>query len=194
MSDGWTPCGWRCSSFGAPVQWARYRKHQRRGKLSVPALPIVRPATPEDAGTLATLVAGLMADEGKTNAPPTPGQLAGWLSGEAPMVEVLLAEADGGALGYLAFYRAVSLFRPGAVMLVENVYVVPAARGRGVGKRLLAAAARTALERGWGRLELNVAEDNVGADAAYAALGFTAPGESVRRVEDARLRALAERG
>jgi GNAT superfamily N-acetyltransferase len=79
-------------------------------------------------------------------------------------------------------------------MLVENVYVVPSARGSGVGKRLLAAAARVALERGWGRLELNVADDNAGADAAYAALGFTAPGESVRRVEDATLRALAELG
>ncbi|MDZ7712802.1 MAG: GNAT family N-acetyltransferase [Rhodovibrio sp.] len=178
------------------------------------AHPKVRPAAPEDAGTLAQLVAGLMADEGKTNAPPTPAQLAEWLSGDAPLVEVLLAEAeggpdggadgggdggadgggDGGALGYLAFYRAFSLFRPGPVMLVENVYVVPRARGSGVGRRLLAAAARTAIARGWGRLELNVAGDNTQADAAYAALGFTAPGESVRRLEDAELQALAGRG
>jgi GNAT superfamily N-acetyltransferase len=108
---------------------------------------------------------------------------------------VLLAEdVDGRALGYLAFYRAFSLFRPGPVMLVENVYVAPPARGSGVGKHLLAAAARTALERGWGRLELNVADDNAGAVAAYVALGFIAPGESVRRVEDDGLRALAERG
>lgn len=156
--------------------------------------PTVYPATPADAGALAELVAGLMADEGKTNAPPTPDQLADWLAGDAPMVEALLAEADGLAVGYLAFYRAFSLFRPGPVMLVENVYVRPADRGGGVGKRLLAAAARVALERGWGRLELNVADDNAGAVAAYAALGFTAPGESVRRVEDDGLRALAEQG
>jgi GNAT superfamily N-acetyltransferase len=160
----------------------------------VPAPPTVRPAAPEDAGALAPLVAGLMVEEGKMGAPPTPDQLADWLAGPAPMVEVLLAEdTDGRALGYLAFYRAFSLFRPGPVMLVENVYVVPTARGTGVGKRLLAAAARVARERGWGRLELNVADDNAGADAAYAALGFTAPGESVRRVEDDGLRALAER-
>jgi GNAT superfamily N-acetyltransferase len=159
----------------------------------MPTEPTVRPAAPEDAAALAPLVAGLMAEEGKTNAPPAPDQLAAWLTGAAPMVEVLLAEADDRALGYLAFYRAFSLFRPGPVMLVENVYVAPPVRGTGVGKRLLAAAAHTALERGWGRLELNVAEDNPGAAAAYAALGFTAPGESVRRVEDATLRALAER-
>lgn len=168
------------------------------------AEPAVRPATPTDAPVLAGLVAGLMADEGKTNAPPTPEQLADWLAGEPPMVEVLLAEKvsggetggdarDRGALGYLAFYRAFSLFRPGPVMLVENVYVVAQARGTGVGKRLLAAAARTALARGWGRLELNVAADNAGAEAAYRALGFTAPGESVRRLEDERLAALAQR-
>ena len=159
----------------------------------MPTEPTVRPAAPEDAAALAPLVAGLMAEEGQTNAPPAPDQLAAWLTGAAPMVEVLLAEADDRALGYLAFYRAFSLFRPGPVMLVENVYVAPPVRGSGVGKRLLAAAARVALERGWGRLELNVAEDNPGADAAYATLGFTAPGESVRRVEDATLRALAER-
>nr|WP_274610970.1 GNAT family N-acetyltransferase [Rhodovibrio sodomensis] len=134
-----------------------------------------------------------MAEEGKTNAPPAPDQLAAWLAGDAPMVEVLLAEADGRSLGYLAFYRAFSLFRPGPVMLVENVYVVPAARGTGIGRRLLATAARIALDRGWGRLELNVAKDNASAAAAYAALGFTAPGESVRRVEDDRLQALADR-
>ena len=160
--------------------------------------PAVRPATPEDAPALAGLVAGLMAAEGKTHAPPTPEQLAAWLAGDRPMVEVLLAEADGGGtggrpVGYLAFYRAFSLFRPGPVMLVENVYVVAAARGTGVAARLLAAAARTALARGWGRLELNVADDNAGACAAYRALGFIAPGESVRRVEDERLVALAQR-
>ena len=156
--------------------------------------PTVRPAAPEDAGTLAQLVAGLMAEEGKTNAPPTPAQLADWLAGDAPMVEVLLAERACEALGYLAFYRAFSLFRPGPVMLVENVYIVPRSRGTGVGRRLLAAAAGVALDRGWERLELNVAADNTGAEAAYAALGFTAPGESVRRLEDAGLQALAGRG
>ena len=159
----------------------------------MPTEPTVRPAAPEDAAALAPLVAGLMAEEGKTTTPPAPDQLAAWLTGEAPMVEVLLAETDDRILGYLAFYRAFSLFRPGPVMLVENVYVAPPARGTGIGKRLLAGAARTAVARGWGRLELNVAEDNAGAAAAYAALGFTAPGESVRRVEDDRLQALADR-
>ncbi|MBK1697351.1 GNAT family N-acetyltransferase [Rhodovibrio salinarum] len=157
------------------------------------SIPTIRPATPDDAAPLAGLVAGLMADEGKTNAGPTAGQLAQWLSGETPMIEVLLAERDGAALGYLAFYRAFSLFRPGPVMLVENVYVVPETRGSGIGKRLLVAAAQTALNRGWGRLELNVADGNPGADAAYRALGLSAPGESVRRVEDAGLATLAAR-
>jgi GNAT superfamily N-acetyltransferase len=159
----------------------------------MPTQPTVRPAAPGDAAALAPLVAGLMAEEGKTTTPPAPDQLAAWLAGDQPMVEVLLAETDDRSLGYLAFYRAFSLFRPGPVMLVENVYVLPTARGTGIGTRLLAAAARTALDRGWSRLELNVAGDNADAAAAYAALGFTAPGESVRRVEDATLRALADR-
>lgn len=155
--------------------------------------PAIRPAGPADAPALAPLVAALMAAEGKPTAPPDAAAIAGWLDGPDPAFEALVAERDRDLLGYLAFYRAFSLFLPGPVMLVENVYVVPPARGTGVGGRLLAAAARTALARGWRRLELNVAADNAEADAAYAALGFQAPGESVRRVEHAGLDALAAR-
>jgi GNAT superfamily N-acetyltransferase len=76
-------------------------------------------------------------------------------------------------------------------MLVENVYVTDSVRGTGVGRHLMARAAREAVARGWHRLELNVAEANARANAAYAALGFSAPGESVRRLEDADLERLA---
>lgn len=154
----------------------------------------LRTASPSDASKLAPLVAALMGEEGKTSAPPTPAQLAAWLAPPQPAFEALVAEgADGSPLGYLAFYRAFSLFLPGPVLLVENVYVAPDARGGGVGTALLAAAAREALRRGWRRLELNVAHTNAKAVAAYAALGFQDPGEGVRRVDHAALEALAAR-
>jgi ribosomal protein S18 acetylase RimI-like enzyme len=152
----------------------------------------VRFATPEDAPALARMIAALRRHEGKAGPDPEAAQVAAWLDPADPMVEVLLAEWDGTAHGYLAFYRAFSLFKPGPTLLVENVYVDAAARGQGLGRALLAAAARVAVARGWLRLELNVAHDNIGAIAAYRRLGFAEPGEGVRRIEDAALQALAE--
>jgi ribosomal protein S18 acetylase RimI-like enzyme len=151
----------------------------------------VRFATPEDAPVLARMIAALRAHEGKAGPGPAAAQVAAWLDPADPLVEVLVVEWDGAAHGYLAFYRAFSLFKPGPTLLVENVYVDAAARGRGLGRALLAAAARVAVARGWPRLELNVAHDNTGAIRAYDRLGFADPGEGVRRIEDDALQALA---
>ena len=153
--------------------------------------PAIRFAEPGDAAALARMIAALLAHEGKTSAPPTAATVAGWLDPADPAFEALIAEVDGTPRGYLAFYRAFSLFKPGPVMLVENVYVDAEARGLGLGRALLSAAAREAVRRGWSRLELNVAHDNATAAGAYAALGFADPGEGVRRLEDGALRALA---
>lgn len=155
--------------------------------------PTIRFAGPDDAAALAAMLAALRAHEDKAGPSPEAADVAGWLGSDPPAFEALLAELDAGPRGYLAFYRAFSLFKPGPVLLVENVWVDPEARGRGLGRALLAAAAREAVRRGWSRLELNVAHANAEADAAYAALGFSDPGEQVRRIEDAALARLAER-
>lgn len=151
----------------------------------------VRFAGPEDAEALAPLIAALMAHEGKRDAPPDPATIARWLDPAAPAFEALLGEMDGVPHGYLAFYRAFSLFKGSAVLQVENVYVDTAARGQGVARALLAAAAREAQRRGWRRLELNVSHENAPATGAYSALGFTDPEEGVRRLDDAALDRLA---
>ncbi len=155
-------------------------------------LPYIRRATGKDAEALARLLAALAAWEGKRTQTADAPTLAGWLDAENPAFEVLLAETDGVPVGYLAFYRAFSLFKPGPVLLVENLYVDDSVRGQGVGRALLAGAAAEAVKRGWSRMELNVRADNP-STAAYRALGFKTPGESVQRLEDAGLKALAER-
>ncbi len=154
----------------------------------------IRDATPQDAATLAALVAELARWEGKSTPPASAAQLRDWLAADPPPFRALLASRNGAAVGYLAFYQAFSLFKPGPVLLVENVYVRPEARGAGVGRRLLAHAAAEARRRGWTRLELNVSQANAQADAMYTAVGFSAPGEAVRRIEDAALAALAKSG
>jgi ribosomal protein S18 acetylase RimI-like enzyme len=151
----------------------------------------VRRAAPADAGDLQPMVAALMAAEGKATPAPARAPLARWLDPADPAFEALIASLPAGPAGYLAFYRAFSLFKPGPVLLVENVWVDPGARRAGVGRALLATAAAIARARGWTRLELNVAESNRTAVAAYARLGFAAPGEAVRRLDDGGLARLA---
>lgn len=159
----------------------------------------IRRAEAGDSAALAAMLEELAAFEGKALAPAGAAQMAAWLDADDPPFHALIAESgaeapDGAgrtALGYLAFYRAFSLFKATPVLLVENVYVRGEARGLGVGRRLLAAAAREAGTRGWRRLELNVRAVNDTADGFYRRLGFTDPGESVRRLDDAALDALA---
>lgn len=153
---------------------------------------IVRPADVADAGIMAEMLAELAAAEGKTAPPAGAAVLADWLGDSDPPFHALVAERDGAALGYLVFYRAFSLFKASPVLLVENIYVRHTARGLGVGRALLTAAAREAVARGWRRLELNVRADNAIAERFYRRLGFTRPGEEVRRLEDEALAALAE--
>ncbi len=93
------------------------------------------------------------------------------LFGPRPAAEVLLAYADDAPVGFALFFPNFSTFlgRPG--IYLEDLFVVPAWRGRGVGRRLLAHLARLAVDRGAGRLEWVVLDWNKPAMAFYARLG-----------------------
>lgn len=164
----------------------------------------IRPAVASDRAGLAALIEAFRRSEGKAGGHPvTCEELAVWGEGAEAAFETLVAAqpASGGVtgsalreatlLGYLTFYRAFSLFKKSPVLLVENLFVTEAARGRGVGRALIAAAAQEAGRRGFARLELNVRADQAGAQRFYQALGFHAPGELVYRIEDEQLTSLA---
>lgn len=153
----------------------------------------IRKAKPEDADSLVDLVRGLAAFEGKADVSHISVEaVTAWTFGPDPACEILLAERGDHAVGYLAFYRAFSLFKGGPVLLVENVYVTEAVRRQGVGRRLIAAAACEAERRGFPRIELHVRADNRETRAFYESLGFHAPGEAVYRIEDDALLSLAD--
>lgn len=155
--------------------------------------PHVRRAEMADAAALAGLLEAFLHEEGKP--PPGPieaATLARWLAPPAPSFHALIGLQAERALGYLAYYGAFSLFKPGPVLLVENLYVLPAARGTGLGRRLMAAAAVEARRLGYQRIELHVREDRPEAGRFYQALGMDPAGETVYRIEDARLAALAD--
>ena len=67
--------------------------------------------------------------------------------------QVLIAEVDGQPVGFALFFHNFSTFLGRRGLYLEDLYVRPAWRGRGIGRALLARLARIACERGCGRLE-----------------------------------------
>ena len=93
------------------------------------------------------------------------------LFGPRPYAEVILAKADGEAVGFALFFHNYSTFlgRPGVYL--EDLFVLPEWRGQGVGRELLVTLARLALERGCGRLEWSVLGWNEPAIGFYQRMG-----------------------
>lgn len=117
------------------------------------------------------------------------------LFGERPAAEVVLAEDAGQVLGFALFFHSYSTFlaRPG--LYLEDLFVRPVARGRGVGQRLLAHLARLACERGCGRLEWSVLDWNEPAIGFYRRMGAVPMDEwTTFRVTGPALERLAEHG
>jgi GNAT superfamily N-acetyltransferase len=93
------------------------------------------------------------------------------LFGERPAAEVVLAFDGDTIAGFALWFRSFSTFlaRPG--IYLEDLFVFPEYRRRGLGKRLLAHLARTAVDRGYGRVEWAVLDWNVDALRFYKSLG-----------------------
>lgn len=114
------------------------------------------------------------------------------LFGERPCAEAAIARVDDEAVGFALFFQSFSTFvgRPG--LYLEDLYVRPAHRGRGIGRRLLAHLARIAVERGCGRFEWAVLDWNELAIASYRRAGAVPMDEwTVYRLAGEPLRALA---
>jgi GNAT superfamily N-acetyltransferase len=97
--------------------------------------------------------------------------LTAGLFGPHPYAEAVLAEEEGKPIGFALFFHTFSTFlaRPG--IYLEDLFVLPDHRGRGVGHALLAHLAHLALERGCGRLEWAVLNWNEEAIRFYERLG-----------------------
>lgn len=101
----------------------------------------------------------------------TEADLERWLFGGRPIAEVLIAWAEETPVGFALFFHNFSTFlgRPG--LYLEDLFVVPEWRGRGVGRQLLSRVARVATERGCGRFEWTVLDWNEPAIAFYRRMG-----------------------
>lgn len=115
------------------------------------------------------------------------------LFGEQKVAEVIIAECDREPAGFALFFHNFSTFlgRPG--LYLEDIFVKPAYRNKGIGKYLLSFMARLAVERGCGRLEWWVLDWNETAIAFYHNLGAKAMDEwTVMRISGEALFDLAE--
>ena len=94
-----------------------------------------------------------------------------FLFGRQPAAEVLIAEYEGRTAGFALFFHNFSTFlgRPG--IYLEDLFVKPEFRGKGIGREVLAFLAKLAVERNCGRLEWAVLDWNTRAIDFYQRLG-----------------------
>jgi GNAT superfamily N-acetyltransferase len=93
------------------------------------------------------------------------------LFGESPVAQVVLAMAGDEPAGFALWFHNYSTFLARAGIYLEDLFVFPAWRGRGIGRMLLEHLAQTAVSRGYGRLEWAVLDWNVDAIRFYESLG-----------------------
>jgi GNAT superfamily N-acetyltransferase len=132
----------------------------------------IRPATRNDVPVIAELIRGLARFEKlEHEVVMTEDMLTASLFGQRPYAEVLLADDEDQPVGFALFFHNFSTFlgRPG--IYLEDLFVVPEHRGKGIGQLLLATLARLAVERGCGRLEWAVLDWNQEAIRFYERLG-----------------------
>ena len=105
---------------------------------------------------------------------------------------LLVAEQAAQVIGYALYFFTYSTFLARPSLYLEDLFVHPAARGRGIGERFMRALAKEAKRRGCGRFEWTVLDWNVDAQKFYRRLGAEIlPGWWTCRVTGEQLEALA---
>jgi GNAT superfamily N-acetyltransferase len=133
---------------------------------------MIRPATPADVPVIASLIRALAEYEKLADAVCfDEAKIAEHLFGRRAYAECLLAEPDGVAVGFALFFHNYSTFLGKPGIYLEDLFVIPEARGKGLGKALLAAIGKLAVERDCGRIEWSVLDWNTPAIGFYEKLG-----------------------
>ena len=132
----------------------------------------LRDATSADVATILQCIQGLAEYERLAHeCLATEEALSRTLFGPTPAAYVILATMGTETAGFALWFPSYSTFlaRPGVYL--EDLFVFPAFRGHGVGRRLLQHLAAVAVARGYGRLEWAVLDWNADAIRFYESLG-----------------------
>ncbi|NJK70191.1 MAG: GNAT family N-acetyltransferase [Microcoleus sp. CSU_2_2] len=133
---------------------------------------ILRPAVRADVPVLFDLIKALAEYEKLSDAVTGSGaDLENHLFGDRPFAEAILAECEGRVVGWALFFHNYSTFLTQPGIYVEDLFVLPELRGRGIGKSLIVYLANLTVERGCGRLEWSVLDWNELAIGFYKGIG-----------------------
>ncbi len=101
----------------------------------------------------------------------TEAMLARHLFGDRPVAEAIVAEFDGAPVGFALFFHSFSTFLGKPGLYLEDLFVTPSLRGKGIGRALLRRVSKLALERDCGRVEWAVLDWNEPAIKFYEKIG-----------------------
>ncbi|NJL09405.1 MAG: GNAT family N-acetyltransferase [Calothrix sp. SM1_7_51] len=133
---------------------------------------IIRFAEPADCPVIFDLIKGLAEYEKLSHAVTgNASALFEHLFGNPKYIEALLAEYEKKSVGFALFVPNYSTFLTKPGIYLEDIFVLPEYRGKGIGKALLAKVAQIAVERDCGRLEWSVLDWNEPAQAFYRHMG-----------------------
>jgi GNAT superfamily N-acetyltransferase len=138
--------------------------------------PLIRPAAETDVPLVLQLVRDLAAFENLTPEVEATGeklQAALFPEDKRPTAECLLAFIDHAPAGFAVYFTNYSTFLAKPGLYLEDLFVRPEFRQRGIGKALLLHVARLANQRGCGRMEWAVLDWNESAQTFYKKLGAT---------------------
>jgi len=154
---------------------------------------MIRAATPFDVPSILGLIQELAEYEKlRDSCISTESLVHEALFGVKPSAESVVAELNGEVIGFALYFTNFSTFlgRPG--MYLEDVYVKPVHRNRGIGRQILKTLASICLERGYGRFEWSVLDWNEPSINFYKSLGAVAMDEwTVYRLSGEALRSFA---
>ena len=157
---------------------------------------MIRSATPDDVPVIANLIRALAEYEKLAHAVVLQdADLHRHLFGATRYAEVLLVEDSGAVVGFALFFHNYSTFRAKPGIYLEDLFVIPEARGKGHGKALLRALAKLAMARDCARVEWSVLNWNEPSIQFYKSLGAKPMDEwTVYRLTDDALTKLASSG
>lgn len=121
----------------------------------------IRKALKEDGDDLCKIIDASGKNANINSLPPDAEErLKNDLLGESPKADAYLAECDGSVVGYaVVFYTySTSLAKP--TLFIEDIFVLPSYRGKGVGRALYKHCAETTIKEGCGRMEWVVLSEN----------------------------------
>ncbi len=151
----------------------------------------VRPARAAEAPILAEMANDLNDHVGVHGRPFTSERVLAGGFGPHAAFTPLIAELDGAVVGYAFYAVGYNTDHAAPAMWLHDIFVTPAARGRGVGGAIMSAVAAETVRAGCVSLEWGVHNANTGALAFYRRLGATRGEVLILGVAGERLRALA---